>query len=64
MFSELWLMNQIYSVYIVIVCGKSETHFDKKRHFCLMIILDNIVVTDDFLNARFCCNLALCKGEY
>ena len=63
MFSELWLMNQIYSVYIVIVCGKSETHFDKKRYFCPMIILDNIVVTDDFLNARFCCNLALCKGE-
>lgn len=28
-----------------------------------MIILDNIVVTDEFLNARFCCNLALCKGE-
>lgn len=33
MFSELWLMNQIYSVYIVIVCGKSETHFDKNAIF-------------------------------
>ena len=28
-----------------------------------MIILDNIVVTDGFLNARFCCNLARCKGQ-
>lgn len=28
-----------------------------------MIILDNVVVTDKFLEARFCCNLARCKGE-
>lgn len=28
-----------------------------------MIIIDNVVVSDAFLNARFCCNLARCKGE-
>lgn len=28
-----------------------------------MIILDNVVVTDKFLEARFCCNLLRCKGE-
>ncbi len=28
-----------------------------------MIIIDNVVVSDAFLNARFCCNLAHCKGE-
>lgn len=27
-----------------------------------MIILDNVVVTDDFLKARFCCDLPRCKG--
>ena len=27
-----------------------------------MIILDNVVVTDGFLNARFCCDLPRCKG--
>ena len=27
-----------------------------------MIILDNVVVTDEFLNARFCCCLPKCKG--
>jgi Protein of unknown function (DUF3109). len=35
----------------------------KKHYFCSMIIIDNVVVTDGFLNARFCCNLARCKGE-
>ena len=28
-----------------------------------MIIVDNVVVSDEFINARFCCNLARCKGE-
>lgn len=28
-----------------------------------MIIIDNVIVTDEFLNARFCCQLARCKGE-
>lgn len=28
-----------------------------------MIIIDNVIVTDGFLNARFCCQLARCKGE-
>lgn len=28
-----------------------------------MIIIDNVIVTDEFLNARFCCRLAYCKGE-
>ena len=28
-----------------------------------MIIVDNIIVSDEFVNARFCCNLAWCKGE-
>ncbi len=28
-----------------------------------MIIVDNIIVSDEFINARFCCNLARCKGE-
>ena len=27
-----------------------------------MIILDNVVVTDEFLNAQFCCCLPRCKG--
>ena len=27
-----------------------------------MIILDNVVVTDEFLNAQFCCCLPKCKG--
>ena len=27
-----------------------------------MIILDNVVVTDEFLNAKFCCDLPQCKG--
>ena len=27
-----------------------------------MIILDNIIVTDEFLNAKFCCCLPRCKG--
>ena len=27
-----------------------------------MIILDNVVVTDEFLNAQFCCSLPRCKG--
>ncbi len=27
-----------------------------------MIILDNIIVTDEFLNAQFCCCLPRCKG--
>ena len=27
-----------------------------------MIILDNVVVSDEFLNARFCCDLPRCKG--
>lgn len=31
--------------------------------FAVMIIIDNVVVTDEFINARFCCNLAACKGE-
>ena len=35
----------------------------KNTTFVPMIILDNIVVTDGFLNARFCCNLARCKGQ-
>ena len=26
-----------------------------------MIILDNVVVTDEFLNAQFCCCLPRCK---
>lgn len=28
-----------------------------------MIIIDNVIVTDEFLNARFCCQLSRCKGE-
>lgn len=28
-----------------------------------MIIIDNVIVTDEFLNARFSCQLARCKGE-
>ena len=28
-----------------------------------MIIIDNVIVTDEFLNAKFCCHLARCKGE-
>jgi len=28
-----------------------------------MIIIDNVIVTDEFINARFCCQLARCKGE-
>src|SRR5574344_2413584 len=27
-----------------------------------MIIIDNVVVSDEFLNARFCCDLSRCKG--
>ena len=27
-----------------------------------MIILDNVIVTDEFLNAQFCCCLPRCKG--
>ncbi|MBR3699892.1 MAG: DUF3109 family protein [Bacteroidales bacterium] len=27
-----------------------------------MIILDNIVISDEFLNAKFCCDLPRCKG--
>ena len=28
-----------------------------------MVIVDNVIVTDEFINARFCCHLARCKGE-
>lgn len=28
-----------------------------------MIIIDNVVVSDEFLNAQFSCNLACCKGR-
>jgi len=28
-----------------------------------MIIIDNTIVTDEFLNAEFACNLACCKGQ-
>ena len=28
-----------------------------------MIIVDNVIVSDEFINARFCCHLARCKGE-
>ena len=27
-----------------------------------MIVLDNVIVSDEFLNARFCCDLPRCKG--
>lgn len=48
--------------------------FKKKRYFFVifhiffltfaaMIIVDNVIVSDEFLNARFCCQLARCKGE-
>ena len=30
--------------------------------FANMIILDNVVITDGFLNAKFCCDLPSCKG--
>ena len=32
------------------------------QYLCAMIILDNVVVTDEFLNAHFCCSLPRCKG--
>ncbi len=32
-------------------------------YLCGMVIVDNIIVSDEFINARFCCNLARCKGE-
>ena len=32
------------------------------QYLCAMIILDNVVVTDEFLNAQFCCCLPKCKG--
>lgn len=47
----------IINVLIIYFCK----NFSKKR--TTMIIIDNVIVTDEFLNARFCCQLARCKGE-
>lgn len=33
------------------------------NYFCVMIIMDNIVVSEDFLKARFICDLPRCKGD-
>lgn len=34
-----------------------------KNSLTTMIIIDNVIFTDEFLNARFCCRLSCCKGE-
>ena len=38
-------------------------HLQFFHYICCMIIVDNVIVSDEFINARFCCHLARCKGE-
>ncbi len=33
-----------------------------RRYFQIMIIIDDVIVTDAFLEARFCCDLPRCMG--